>query len=82
MYDKMPSGKLIFINWADIEYITIIRKEVKHNFVLFLVPFLIVKSKSGKKYECFIARPKSFIKSLKNLKKEKLISKDSKYLDN
>ena len=72
--------KAAFLNWSEIQKITIINKFVKHNYLSLLKPFLVISSKEGKKYETFIANPEGFVKILKDLKKDKLLSKDSKYL--
>jgi hypothetical protein len=80
-YERIKLPKTIFLSWKEIDKITIINRVVKHNFRQVLRPFLIVKSKKGKRYECFIAQPRSFLEALKKLNKFNLVSKDSKYLD-
>lgn len=73
--------KPTFIEWNKIKEIKIIGKEVPRPGYKWLVDFLIIKTKEGKKYQSFIARPKGFIQALKKLKKSSLLSKDSKYLN-
>jgi hypothetical protein len=62
-----------FLSWSQIKNVNIINKSVKHNFLLVLKPFLVVRSKDGRKYQTFIANPKGFVKALKELKKDKLL---------
>ena len=73
-------NKPIFIQWKQIEYITIIGREIKSGWVIHLINFLVIKTKNGKKFECYIARPKSFVSVIKDIKKDYLFKKDSKYL--
>ena len=69
------------INWSDVKEIKIFGREVRRPLNSAIINMLAIKTKSNKKYECFIAQPKGFIQALKTLKKTHLLSKDSKYLD-
>ncbi len=70
-----------YLLWNEIKEIKIIGREVPRPGYKWLVDFLIIKTKNGQKYECFIADPKGFVKAIKELKKDHLFDKDSKYLD-
>lgn len=80
-YEKIILPKNAFLSWKEIDTIKISNHTVNHNTRLVLRPFLNIKSKDGKKYECFIAQPESFVQALKKLNRFNLMSKDSKYLD-
>ena len=67
--------KAMFIQWKDIEHIQIIRKVVRPGIASLLKSFIIVKVKGGGRYECFIARPESFLKTLEQIKRSYLLKK-------
>ncbi len=69
--------KADFILWKDVDYIMLINKVVRPGYVSFLKPFLVVKTTKGKRYDCFIACPGSFLKALKRINKDHLV-KDRK----
>ncbi|MBI5003344.1 hypothetical protein HZC31_08225 [Candidatus Woesearchaeota archaeon] len=69
----------IFLEWEKIKQITIINRAVIISHYSVLKPFLVIKTKGGRKYECFLAQPKGFMRALKSINKEHLLSKDSKY---
>ena len=73
--------KAEFILWEEIKSITIKGRSIRKPFHIIFVDFLIIKTKDNKKHESYIAKPKEFINTLKILKKESLLSKNSKYLD-
>ena|SRR3989338_7197375 len=80
--DKYQSFKLQkshFSTWNDIHSIKIKGRVVKRPTYADLIDVLEIKSKDNEKYECFIAQPQEFIKALKQLNKQHLLSKDSKY---
>jgi len=74
--------KALFIKWDEINSIKIVRHEVRRMAWFDLINYLVIKTKGGKVYESFIAKPNGFIKNVKDLKKDYLFSKDSKYIDN
>jgi len=74
-------NKATFLKWNEIKSIKIERHQVRRMAAYDLIDFLVIKIKAGKKYQSFIARPKGFVNALKQLKKDHLLSKDSKYLD-
>lgn len=69
-----------FLSWDKIKEIEIIGRVIRRPYSTGLINILIVKSKDGKKHECFIANPKGFVKTIKDLKKSYLLAKDSKYI--
>lgn len=74
--------KALFIKWNEIKSIKTVRHEVRRMAWAELKDFLVIKTKDGEVYQSFIAQPKGFIKNVKDLKKDYLFSKDSKYIDN
>jgi len=79
-YSRIIFSGSPFLEWNQIRKIYITNNVVRHGWVLFLRPFLIIKLKNGKTYKTFVARPRNFIKTLRELKKEDLLSKNSKYI--
>ncbi len=73
--------KPILIKWSDIKEIKIFGREVRRPLNSAIIDMLTIKTKSNKKYECFVAKPKGFVQALKTVKKTHLLSKGSKYLD-
>ena len=74
-------NKKIFIKWDDMNKIKVKSKSVRRPFSSALINIVSITLKNNQKYESFIAQPKGFIKALKQLGKQKLLSKDSKYLE-
>lgn len=69
----------MFLGWEKIKQVGIIRRVVRVKHYSVLKDFIVIKTKDGKKYECFLAQPKGFISALKSIKKYHLLSKESKY---
>ena len=73
--------KPIFLEWGQIKQINIVNHAILVKYFSILKPFIIVKTNNRKKYECFLAQPKGFVKALKSINRQHLLSKDSKYRD-
>ena len=71
--------KNIFIFWNDIRKIEIYDKIIAVSYAGGMVPFVAIKTKYGKEYECLIVNIEGFKKALKKLNKYHLLSKNSKY---
>lgn len=71
--------KSIFIVWNDIKSIIFKNYLSGASWVKYPRPFLIVKTKGGKKYTYVVHDIKNFINFLKKLNKYHLIDKNSKY---
>src|SRR3989338_281579 len=71
--------KNTFIFWNDISKIEIIKKIIAVSYAGGMVPFVAIKTKYGKEYECLIVNIEGFKKALKKLNKYHLLSKNSKY---
>lgn len=67
-----------FFRWKEIDYLKIVGRRVWRAFGG-RYNVLILKTKSGKKYECLIARPQKFINKLSEINKKNLFKKDSKF---
>jgi len=69
------------INWSDIREIKIFGREIRRPLNSVIIDMLAIKTRDNNKYESFIADPKGFVKAIKDLKKQHLLSKNSKYLE-
>ncbi|MDP3698193.1 MAG: hypothetical protein Q8R47_01260 [Nanoarchaeota archaeon] len=67
--------KPTLIEWDRIKEIKIIRKEVRHNYILVLRNFLVLVTSDRKKYQTFLANPEGFKEKLKKLNKSNLLKK-------
>lgn len=66
-----------FFRWAEIEYLKLIcRHQGPYGYIINL---LVLNSKSGKKYECWISKPQKFINKLSEINKKNLLTKDSRF---
>lgn len=72
--------KPTLIKWDNIKNIKIYGKDVSTALAPGTIDMLLVKTKDNIKFESFIAQPKDFVQTIKNLKKDYLFAKDSKYL--
>ena len=81
MYDKFKLKQPHLYKWNEIKYVKIVGKEIRRPFHDDLINVLILRPKKAVKKECFIARPKGFVKVLNQLGKSYLLLKDSKFLD-
>lgn len=70
--------KNTFISWNKIDKIKISEKLVSFSHTGGNAPFILVKTKSGEKYECLIANPKGFINSFNLLRKQNLLTNETK----
>ncbi len=68
--------KPTLIEWNKIKEIRVIRKEVRHNFILVLRNFLVVVTSDRKKYQTFLANHEGFKEALKKLNKSHLLKKE------
>ncbi len=78
-WNSIRLGLRKFIVWKNIDFIELKNREVKVSKGSWLRTFILVKNKNGKKYECVIYDPEGFVKALKTLGKQKLLSKESRY---
>ena len=78
-WHKLGLRKEYFINWAQVRHIELINYEVKVPRGSWERTFIVVKTKTNKKYECVVYDPKGFVNALKKLNKYRLLSKDSRY---
>ena len=76
-YEKIILPCVHFLQWEEISNIKIINRVVTHNTRSVLRPFLNIKSRDGKRYECFIANPDGFKEALKKLNKSNLFVKEA-----
>ncbi|MBI2558641.1 hypothetical protein HYW20_04930 [Candidatus Woesearchaeota archaeon] len=73
-YTSIRLNPPVFVPWNNIKKIILLNKLVRRPTMSVPTSFLIVKTKDGKKYWCFLARKEGFISLMKKLKKEKLLS--------
>jgi len=62
-----------FFRWEEIDYLKIVGRQIWRAFGG-RYNVLILKTKSGKKYECLIARPQKFINKLSEINKKNLLN--------
>ncbi len=79
-YEKFRlKQKPLLILWGNIKEIKIYGKDVSTALAPGIINLIRIKLNTGQIYECFIAQPKGFVKTLKDLNKHHLLTKDSKY---
>ncbi len=66
-------NKSVYLEWSSISSLHISKREVKRPTFITLINYLEIKNVSGNIYTTFIADPKGFINTLKNLKKYNLV---------
>ena len=72
-YGKIKLMNSSFLSWKEIKEIKIINHQVSRNICWIIKPFISIKSKKGRRYECFIANPKGFSNALEKLHKSSLL---------
>ena len=72
------SSRRNFINWKEINTLTLKNREVRGGRMSSLMTFLVLNTNKGK-YQTKVTDVKGFIEALKKLNKYHLLSKDSKY---
>ncbi len=72
--------KPTFLKWKSIKNIKIVGKEYRGNFgIMWKIHILTIRTKDGKNFECYLAKPEGFVANIHGLGEGKLFSKDSEF---
>ncbi len=65
----------VFIPWSDIKYISLKNYLVGASYVKNPKPFVSIKTKKGRRYECLVYDPLGFLNALNNIGKSNLVKR-------
>ena len=76
-FDKTQDN--LFIKWNNIKNLKLVQRVHLTTKISLVRHYLIIKTKQNKKYESIIYDVPGFLKTLKKINKNHLLTKDSKY---